>query len=294
MTIPPLALARANVDRAATLREDPVKVADLWADSRAKVIKVFEGETLVAGDPPQLVLEPPAETSAERYLLGVDGDGGAYFAIVEPLTPGTGQMAAGLRAVGALLGDRDVGLLVHAIALENWHSTHTHCARCGVPTAVAAAGHVRRCPADGSEHYPRTDPAVIMLVTDGADRALLGRQHAWPAGRFSTLAGFVEPGESAEQAVVREVREEAGVQVADVRYFASQPWPFPSSLMLGFYATAATTEIILEDELVEARWLDREDLADQVRRRELTLPPPVSIAHRLIEGWYGGPLNGLS
>jgi NAD+ diphosphatase len=285
------ALARSTVDRASRLREDPAEVDRLWSDRRTRVMRVRDGQTLVTGDPPRLVWMSPYETTAERYLLGVDEDGTAYFGLVEDVVPADRQSIADLRSVGALLDDRDVGLLVHAVALANWHETHRHCARCGEPTVVAAGGHLRRCPVDGSEHFPRTDPAVIMLVTDDLDRALLGRQPAWPVGRFSTLAGFVEPGESAEQAVVREVREEAGVVVTSVEYVASQPWPFPSSLMLGFRARSRTTEIVLDDELAEARWLTREGLADQVAAGELRLPPPVSIARQLIEGWYGGRIR---
>jgi NAD+ diphosphatase len=147
-------------------------------------------------------------------------------------------------------------------------------------------GSVRRCTADGSEHFPRTDPAVIMLVHDGADRCVLGRQPSWPAGRFSTLAGFVEPGEAAELAVVREVQEEVGITVTDVAFRASQPWPFPSSLMLGFWARATDDVITLDgSELAEARWLTR----DQLRREDVLLPPPVSIAWRLITDWLDAP-----
>jgi len=286
-----LPLARGTVDRASALRDDPTQIERLWRDPATRVLPVYEGESLVSGDPPGLVLVGPDEIGgAERYFLGVDDDGTAYFAVCAPIEPGPGQQLAGLRAVGSLLGDRDIGLLVHAIALANWHATHRHCARCGAPTEPAAGGHIRRCPVDGSEHFPRTDPAVIMLVSDGDERALLGRQPSWPQRRFSTLAGFVEPGESAEHAVVREVHEEAGVQIGDVRYFGSQPWPFPSSLMLGFLASATTTTITLDDELVEARWFTRDELYRAVRDREVLLPPPVSIARRLIESWYGGEL----
>lgn len=289
--LPELALARGTVNRASRLREDQREVDALWASGTTRVLRVHDGEALVTGDPPRLVLVAPFPTDAERFLLGIDDHRHAYFAVAEPFEAGPGQERTNLRKVGGLLSDRDVGLLVHAVALANWHATHSHCARCGASTTVAAGGHLRRCPRDGSEHFPRTDPAVIMLITDGEDRALLGRQHSWPARRFSTLAGFVEPGESAEQAVVREVREEAGVEVDTVRYFASQPWPFPSSLMLGFYGHATTTEIILEDELAEARWVSRETLALEVARGELRLPPPVSIARRLIEGWYGAEIH---
>lgn len=181
--------------------------------------------------------------------------------------------------------------MVHAVALENWQRLHRFCSRCGERTVIAAAGHIRRCPACGAEHYPRTDPAVIMLVTDDQDRALLGRQVHWPEGRFSTLAGFVEPGESIEQSVAREVFEEAGVTVGEVEYIASQPWPFPSSLMLGFMARATSAEINVDgEEIEEARWFSREDLKAAFESGEILPPFGISIAARLIELWYGKPL----
>jgi NAD+ diphosphatase len=286
-----LPLARRAVDRAGSVRTDPVQLDRLWRDPATRVLRVYEGESLVSGDPPALVLtSPEVAGGGERYFLGLDEHGTAYFASCAPISPGPGELLAGIRAVGGLLDDRDIGLLVHAIALANWHATHRHCARCGAPTDPVDGGHVRRCPVDGSEHFPRTDPAVIMLVSDSADRALLGRQPSWPQRRFSTLAGFVEPGESAEHAVIREVHEEAGVDVAEVRYFGSQPWPFPSSLMLGFLARATTTDIRLDDELVEARWFTRDELYEAVGDRAVLLPPPVSIARRLIESWFGGEL----
>jgi NAD+ diphosphatase len=156
------------------------------------------------------------------------------------------------------------------------------------------AGHARRCPVDGSEHFPRVDPAVIMLVRDDADRCLLARNRNWPPGRVSILAGFVEPGESLEQAVIREVGEETGLRVSGMRYVGSQPWPMPRSLMLGFDARAAGQQEIVvdEEEIAEARWFTREQLTAAVATREVLLPPPVSIAHRIIESWYGAPLPG--
>jgi NAD+ diphosphatase len=206
-----------------------------------------------------------------------------------------GLRPAGLRDAAALLNDRDAGLFTHAVALANWHATHTHCPQCGTPTVTVAAGHAQRCPADGSEHFPRVDPAVIMLVTDPDDRCLLARNRRWPERRVSILAGFVEPGESAEQAVAREVEEEAGITVARVRYVGSQPWPMPQSLMLGFRAAAAG-ELDLrvdDDEIAEAHWYSREELRNALAAREILLPPPVSIAHRLIESWYGEELPGV-
>ncbi len=283
--IEPPALARSAVDRAAEHRTDGAWLAAAWES--AGVLPLGPGlATAVEGDTdhPRLAFLPAKQIdgSADRFFLGTDDDR-AYFAVVSAQAPPAGDRTAGLREVGALLADRDAGLLVTAIALANWHSTHTHCPRCGTPTDVAAGGWLRTCRADGSEHFPRVDPAVIMLVHDGADRCLLGRQASWPPGRFSTLAGFVEPGESLEQAVVREVAEETGAVVEEVCYLASQPWPFPSSLMVGFTARAAADEPVLHDgELEEARWFTRAELITGEGPR---LPPPISIAYRLVTTW---------
>lgn len=303
MTLEHLALSRAAADRAAHHRTDEAWLDKAWADDATRVLAVSKGRVLVENisDGPsetvRLHLVPPHRAPAgERMFLGEHG-GTAYFAVraerlVAPLGDPGDLTEAGLREVGTLLDDLETGLLVDAVALANWHDTHTHCPRCGSPTASTAAGHVRRCPDDGSEHYPRTDPAVIMTVVDADDRLLLGHQAVWPANRFSTLAGFVEPGESLEQAVAREVLEESGVVVSAAEYLGSQPWPFPASLMLGFCARASTTEVVTDDEEIsEARWFTRAELADAVRTGDVLLPPGVSIARRLIEHWYGGPLD---
>jgi NAD+ diphosphatase len=230
-----------------------------------------------------------------RFLLGVEADGVAYFGVAGPLPVQATPAArpAYLREVGPLLSDRDAGLLTHAVALANWHETFTHCPRCGSPTDPIASGHARKCPVDGSEHFPRVDPAMIVLVTDPADRALLARNAQWPERRVSILAGFVEAGESAEQAVAREVAEETGIRVAAVTYLGSQPWPMPQSLMLGFRAEAANTDIhVDDDEIAEANWYSREELTAAIAAGTIRLPPPVSIAHRIIETWYGSDLPG--
>jgi NAD+ diphosphatase len=287
-----LALARSTVDRVAHRRIDLAWLTDVWADPSTRVLVVDHGKALVT-DGPALVLVSPAQApDGDRLLLGEDS-GTAYFAVAGPLPEPDGDRTrlAYLRQVGAALGDRDAGLLVQAVALINWHATHPRCARCGAPTEVAAAGYLRRCPEDGSEHFPRTDPAVIMAVVDGDDRILLARQPMWPERRASTLAGFVEPGESLEAAVRREVLEEVGVVVGEVTYAGSQPWPFPSSLMVGFHAEAQTTEIVLGEEISEARWWRREELRAAVAAGELLPPYRVSIARQLIEAWYGGPLS---
>lgn len=292
------ALSRATVDRDAATRDDPAALAKAWRTAR--VLVVSAGTALVEqpvqpGDRPRLVLLPRAEApDGERLYLGRNTVG-AVFAVEADLPDRAGAAAVGLREVGVRLDDHDAGLFVHAVALINWHAAHRCCSRCGAPTEPVRGGSVRWCSVDGSEHFPRTDPAVIMLVHDGDDRCVLGRQAAWPAGRFSTLAGYVEPGESAEMAVVREVAEEVGVAVEDVRYVASQPWPFPSSLMLGFTARCAPDVVPrpVDGELAEARWFSRAQLRaagtwasdEPVQSRIVRTPSPVSIAWHLISGW---------
>ncbi len=284
------ALSRGTVDRDATLREDEAGLDAAWR--RSRVLVVQDGQALVDGD--GLVLVAPQEAPAgDRLYLGVQ-DEVPYFAVAGPLPQRPGARPARLREIGAALGYRDAGLLVHAVALANWHATHRHCPRCGAPTRSTRGGSVRSCDADGSSHFPRTDPAVIVLVHDGADRCVLGRQAVWPPARYSVLAGFVEPGESAEQAVVREVREESGLELVDVAYVSSQPWPFPASLMLGFTARATDPTAVprsADAELEDVRWFSRAELraaggwADD--RGAVLLPPPVSIASRLITRWAG-------
>jgi NAD+ diphosphatase len=292
-----LALARGTVDRLTERRADQEWVDAAWKDPRTRVLVVSNGRAVVREDDErvELVFVSPEEAPAgTRFLLGQDADGVVYFGVSGELPAGPGHEApaSSLREVGTLLGDRDAGLLTHAVALANWHDTHTHCPLDGTPTVPAPSGHLTTCPADGSEHFPRTDPAVIMLVADPEDRCLLARNAAWPGLRVSILAGFVEPGESAEQAVVREVAEETGITVTNVRYLGSQPWPMPRSLMLGFRADAPAGQVIAvdHDELAEAHWFSREDLLAAIEARELALPPPVSIARRIIEAWFGGPL----
>jgi NAD+ diphosphatase len=197
-----------------------------------------------------------------------------------------------LRRIGPLLDDTQAGLFTTAVALSLWHSRHEYCARCGAPTLPVNTGWARQCPRCSTEHYPRVDPAVIMAVVDDQDRILLGRQAGWPERRFSTLAGFVEPGESLEAAVRREVREEAGVPIGEVSYLGSQPWPFPSSLMVGFLAHALDDEVRVDGvEIAQARWWSRGELLADIAAGEVLLPPTVSIARRLIEHWLGSPVE---
>ena len=285
-------LSRSTVDRDAATRDDPDALEQAWA--KARVLVVEDGTaTVLEEDRPRLVLVPSADApEGDRLYLGTD-DEGAVFAVAGPAPRRLGARALGLREVGVLLDDHDAGLLTHAVGLTNWHATHTRCPRCGTPTEVVRGGSVRRCPQDGSDHFPRTDPAVIMLVHDGGDRCVLGRQATWPEGRFSTLAGFVEPGESAEQAVVREVDEEAGIAVTDVEYVTSQPWPFPSSLMLAFRARAEGGLVPFgkDRELAEVRWFTREEVLASGRwgtSSGLQTPPSISVAWHLITGWAEG------
>jgi NAD+ diphosphatase len=300
-----LALSRSTVDRATARRTDTAWVAAAWADPRTRVLEVSDSQALVRlGDDPdakaELVFVSPAEAAeGTRFLLGVDAGDVAYFGVSAAggVSPGRSEedknvRPMSLRQVGALLRDRDAGLLTHAVALANWHDTHTHCPRCGTATVPAPAGHLTVCPADGTEHFPRLDPAVIMLVIDPEDRCLLARNALWPKGRMSVLAGFVEPGESAEHAVAREVLEETSIVVGHVRYLGSQPWPMPRSLMLGFQSVAAAGQRITVDaeEIGEARWFTRPQMRAAIDTGELALAPTSSIARRLIEFWYGGEL----
>lgn len=288
-----LALARHAIDRATERRRDASWVERLWADPRTQVLPLIGGQVPVNADHTALAFtEAGVVPDGERFFLGQDDDDVAYFAVAVGEASFEGPLA-GLREVGALLGDREAGLLVHAIALSNWHARHQYCAKCGEPTHASPSGDLRRCPTCETEHFPRNDPAIIVLVSDEQDRCLLGHQQVWPAGRFSTLAGFVEPGESLEHAVIREVYEEAGVRVVDPEYGGSQPWPFPSSLMLGFFARAVDTDIEVDgEEIAEARWFSRDELRDAVEAGEVLLPGEVSIARRLIETWYGAALPG--
>ncbi len=298
-----LSLARGDWDRDAERRCDAEAIGSAWADPRCRVLAVAQGRFAVDMDGasagagsrdatvPTLRFVTPSDVpvDAERLYLGRDTAGAPVFAVrCSPTEP-----SSGLREVGAALGADEVSIAATAVALDNWHTTHQRCPQCGEPTQVADGGWVRRCAADGSDHYPRTDPAVIVLVIDADDRALLGRQGRWQPTWFSTLAGFVESGESAEAAVRREIFEESGIVVGEMAYLGSQPWPFPSSLMLGYHALAETSDVVVDgEEIVEARWFSREELRAACASGEVALPPAVSIARRLIERWYGEPLPG--
>jgi NAD+ diphosphatase len=292
-----IALTRSQVERAAPLRTNAAWLDKAWADPGTRVVAVAKGQALIStsDSAAELIFTSPERApEGVRFLLGVDSDGVAYFGVAaSPPAPDdqAGVNSAGLREAGHLLNDRDAGLLTHAIGLANWHEVSAHCSRCGAPTEPIMSGHARRCTADGSEHFPRCDPVVIMQVSDADDRCLLARNVAWPPRRVSMLAGFLEPGESAERGVAREVFEEVGIEVRNVRYAASQPWPMPHNLMLGFRAQAVGTEIHIDaEEICEAAWYSRDDLRAAITRGDLLMPPSLSISRWLIETWYGDPL----
>jgi NAD+ diphosphatase len=296
-------LSRAGYDRASHRRTDADWLAQAWANARVLVISPKSATPVEpdVGGVPRLAFRDAAsiDESAPRRFLGLVDDVPYFAATV--VRDGDDWLT--LRDLGPTIDDLDAGLLTSAIAIEQWHQRHTHCPLCGTPTFESNSGWTRTCPKDGSEHYPRTDPAVIMLIHDGAELALLGRGHQWGTGRFSTLAGFVEPGESLEAAVAREVFEEVGVVVRDVRYIASQPWPFPASLMLGFSARLDGDPTIDLDpvEMAEAGWFTRAEVqqaADWVDSgtdpdpdvRVQAVSPKLSISRYLIDLWLAGDL----
>jgi NAD+ diphosphatase len=304
--LPPTFFTGAVADRASHRRGDAAWIADRLGDAGTRFVPLWRDRNLMRpGESPAPAFWNVAEVRratgevVDPVFLGLDGDGTALFAIdLSGLAEDEAAAAAGaaefqdLWQVGALLPPGEAGLLAYARGMLYWHRRHRFCGSCGYATEVRDAGHLRVCSnrVCAEHHFPRTDPAVIMLVTgtvDGEEACLMGRQARWPKGMYSTLAGFTEPGESLEEAVAREVREETGVEVTDVAYRGSQPWPFPSSLMLGFHARAVTTDITVDaEELEDARWFTRDDLA---RRREtgLFLPRRHSIARALIDAWLG-------
>ena len=287
---PQIALSVRAHDRVGHRRTDDGWLADTWADPGTRVLLLARAHFPVEADGTTVAWTSPSTApEGQRVFLGEEG-GVARFAVLID-EPGEGW--ANLRDVGAALSEAEAGLLVHALALAEWHRAHKFCPRCGAALEVAAAGHVLTCSGCGRQHFPRTDPAVIMLVTDADDRALLGRQPRWPEGRYSTLAGFVDPGESLEAAVRREVDEEVGVEIGEVTYLGNQPWPFPASLMVGFFAEALTTDIRVDgEEISHARWFTREEMLTEAQAGRLLLPRGISISRTLIETWYGGELPG--
>jgi NAD+ diphosphatase len=275
----PLTFSGVALDRAPVERRDDDWMVAMRARPDAACLTVSERGVWL--DDGHLLVAPP---SPDAVFLGLEGDRPLFAADADP---GRGR-PVGLREAATELPAEEAALAAYAASLLSWHRRHRFCANCGAPTQVVDGGHERRCPACDAHHFPRTDPvAIVRVVDEQRDRLLLGHQERWPAGRFSILAGFVEPGETLEEAVRREVREESGVDVAWASYVASQPWPFPSSLMLGFHAVADDGEPRPGDgELAEVRWFERAEVeAAAEGRTEILLPPPYSISRRLIDGW---------
>jgi len=290
-------------DRLGIHRRDTAWLDERWAEPGTRVLPVAGGRVRRTGRDEgggpawTTVADAPEGT---RVLLG-ERDGSTSFAVmVDPgSVPEEDRTWAGLREMLPVVdGHPDAPLVLHAVGLGEWLAVTRFCPRCGTGLEVGASGHELECPRCGRRQFPRTDAAVIMLVRHGEpgsddERCLLGRQAVWPEGRFSTLAGFYEPGETLEDTVRREVAEETGVHVGAVEYFGNQPWPLPASLMLGMVADATSTEIVrADDELEDARWFTRREMAEQAASGELVLPGGISISRSLIEHWYGGELPG--
>lgn len=302
-----LALARHAIDRDYLSRSRPELFDELWLDPSTRVIPMYRSRVLLHDNlnGPALRLltveEVPSaqlrvylgkttvasnhEPAGTPVVLAILSDNSAHA--IEPNEANWHT----LRKSGVGLTDRDAGLFTQSLALANWHETHVYCPRCGTPTMITQGGWVRRCFKDEAELYPRTDPAIIVAVTDDQDRILLGSQGIWEENRWSILAGFVEPGESLNQAVIREMFEEAGVEVEHPEYLGSQAWPFPYSLMLGFKAKLSSGSGHFEADGIEIeklRWFSREELAAECG--QILLPNRISIARAIIEDWFGGEL----
>ena len=301
VTFPHVKLAANPHDRTGVRRGDEAWLDQRWADPESRVL-VVSGTRIRPVEGRLEWLSPQDAPEGLRVLLG-EQDGRTWFAVVvEPgQAPGEKAEWFGLRGIlPHLAGDgvADAPLVFHAIGLAEWLYATRFCPRCGGSLEPRAAGHELVCTSCGKTQFPRTDPAVIMVVTSGEpgsedERCLLGRQSVWPEGRYSTLAGFCEPGETLEDAVRREVAEEVGVRVGRVDYFGNQPWPLPASLMLGFVAHAESTEISVDDDEIEdARWFTRAEMKSGAEAGTLVLPGGVSISRSLVEHWYGGRLPG--
>jgi NAD+ diphosphatase len=277
-----VAFAGGTLDRAAHLRGD---AEQFRASHRSQVIVVGQDQQVALTSAGTLALTPVADLPSDAALtfLGLDAAGRAVFAY-----DGAPAHSTSLRSLMTELDPADAALAAYAVGMVGWHRVHRHCGRCGHATEVEQGGHRRRCPNCGLQQFPRTDPAVTMLV-QSQDRCLLSRRHGAPPNRWSALAGFVEPGETPEEAVVREAREETGVAITSAEYVTSQPWPFPAALMIGFWAftdpDAAGDPEPEPGELVDARWWDRAELADALRHDRVGLPPPGTIGNFLISTW---------
>ena len=291
----------APLDRASELRSDEAALDRLW--STAKIIRVSNSKLATDGKSLLFLSATEVEeliaskvfTSGDKYFLGIDpASKVAYFAWdCDEVGLSAGETSteglASLRELGGTLDEFELGISMQATALSNWHRSHPHCSKCGTETKSTLGGSVRACVKDQSQHHPRTDSAVIVLVKDKDDRILLGHQPIWPDGRFSTFAGFLEPGETFEQCVEREVFEESGVKVNEIKYLGSQPWPFPASIMIAFSAVVDDPSTAKADgvEITEVRWFSRAELKSSVADGSLLLPPTISVARKMIAMWFG-------
>jgi NAD+ diphosphatase len=298
----------APLDRASELRSDEAELNRLW--SAAKIIRVAESKLATDGTSLRFLTAAEVEklieskifTSGDKYFLGIDTASKlAYFAWdCDEVGLAAGESStegmASLRELGGTLDEFHLGISMHAIALSNWHRSHPHCSKCGALTESSLGGSVRVCVKDQSQHHPRTDSAVIVLVKDKDDRILLGHQPIWPDGRFSTFAGFLEPGETFEQCVEREVFEESGVKVNEIKYLGSQPWPFPASIMIAFSAVVEDPSAAKADgvEITEVRWFSRDELKASIADGSLLLPPTISVARKMIAMWFGPGADKLT
>jgi NAD+ diphosphatase len=298
----------APLDRASELRSDEAELNRLW--SAAKIIRVAESKLATDGTSLRFLTAAEVEklieskifTTGDRYFLGIDTASKlAYFAWdCDEIGLAAGESStegmASLRELGGMLDEFHLGISMHATALSNWHRSHPHCSKCGALTESSLGGSVRVCVKDQSQHHPRTDSAVIVLVKDKDDRILLGHQPIWPDGRFSTFAGFLEPGETFEQCVEREVFEESGVKVNQIKYLGSQPWPFPASIMIAFSAVVDDPSTAKADgvEITEVRWFSRDELKASIADGSLLLPPTISVARKMIAMWFGPGADKLT
>ncbi len=284
----PVAFAGGTLDRAAHLRDDADR---LRTHGTSWAVRVGPDQTVATTGSGELARAVTAELPAGAPLtfLGLDPAGDAVFAHDDD--DDTAHDYVPLRTLGAALDPAEAALAAYAVGMVGWHRVNRHCGRCGYATEIEQAGHRRRCPNCGLQQFPRTDPAVTMLV-QSRDRCLLSRRRGAPENRWSALAGFLEPGETPEEAVVREAREETGIEVVAVQYVTSQPWPFPAALMVGFWAFADPADDALPEpepsELVEARWWGRAELEHAIRQDRITLPPPGTIGNYLISTWVTG------
>lgn len=286
-----LVLDSSSLDRRSLRRRDPGLISALLSTSSTAVLDVYGDRLPNTGDGNRLHYRAPEPTDQDELVVYLGEIAGREVLAV--LRDSDDEIPAeGLRYLGMRLHADDVPIAVTATGIGRWHAVTRFCSKCGNATTVTEAGWVRHCDNCGRDHYPRTDPAVIMAVLDDDDRLLLGRGRNFAGNGMSVLAGFVEPGESLETAVAREVMEEVGVPVVDAQFLGDQPWPFPASLMVGYTCRATSTELTLDpEEIAAARWFTRPELAAAVASGEVHLSPRLSIARHLIEHWYGGPID---